>query len=127
MRSPRDKRIPLRAVLAITFSPGAHHVCPAAFSENSMYVKLTPAGEEAVWTWASASAKDADALSRAGLIAQAHKQINLIEPDFDGHYRVWIGGAASASGHLHALVLRPAWYRVQPKPTSRAQNGLLVI
>lgn len=80
---------------------------------NKMFVKLTPAGEAAVWQWAQAVKKDADLLTQSVCIAQAHKQVNLCDTNFDGLYRVWLSGADSVNGHLQALVLKPGWYEVQ--------------
>ena len=80
---------------------------------NKMFVKLTPAGEAAVWQWAQAVKKDADLLTQSALIAQAHKQVNLCDTSFDGLYRIWLRGADSVNGHLQALVLKPGWYQVQ--------------
>lgn len=80
---------------------------------NKMFVKLTPAGEAAVWQWVQAVKKDAESLAQSAWIAQAHKQVNLCDTSFDGLYRIWLRGADSVNGHLQALVLKPDWYEVQ--------------
>ena len=80
---------------------------------NKMFVKLTPAGEAAVWQWVQAVRKDAASLAQSAWIAQAHKQVNLCDTSFDGLYRVWLRGADSVNGHLQALVLKASWYEVQ--------------
>lgn len=94
-----------------------------------MIVKLTPSGEEALWSWACAKAKDADTLNRQNWLAAAHRQINLTGKELDGAHRIWISGANSANGHLHALVLEPGWFRVLPKPVAKPARveGLLVL
>lgn len=91
-----------------------------------MILKLTPAGEQAIWSWVCSVAKNADALNRQVWLAAAHKQVNLSGNDFDGRYRIWISGAESESGHLQALVLQPAWFRVLPKPQHAPMGGLLM-
>ena len=60
---------------------------------NKMFVKLTPAGEAAVWQWVQAVRKDAASLAQSAWIAQAHKQVNLCDTSFDGLYRIWLRGA----------------------------------
>lgn len=78
-----------------------------------MFVKLTPAGEAAVWQWVQVVGKDAELLAQSAWIAQAHKQVNLCDTSFDGLYRIWLRGADSVNGHLQALVLKPGWYEIQ--------------
>lgn len=95
-----------------------------------MIVKLTPAGEDALWSWASKTAKDAESLSRHLWIAAAHRQINLSGNGIDGFYRIWISGAKSANGHLQSLILEPGWFSVLPNPVNRSLSvatGLVVI
>lgn len=81
-----------------------------------MLIQLTPSGEQAVWDWVCAVAKDADSLVREEWIAYARKQLNLCDPSFDGLYRIWLRGSAAANGHLQALVMKSGWFRVLPKP-----------
>lgn len=78
-----------------------------------MFVKLTPAGEAAVWQWVQVVGKNAGSLAQSAWIAHAHKQVNLCDTSFDGLYRVWLRGADSVNGHLQALVLKASWYEVQ--------------
>ncbi|MFC7461873.1 hypothetical protein ACFQU0_15670 [Hydrogenophaga defluvii] len=101
----------------------AHHH-PIALS---MILKLTPAGEQAIWSWVCSVAKNADALNRQVWLAAAHKQVNLSGNDFDGRYRIWISGAESESGHLQALVLQHGWFRVLPKPQHAPTGGLMMV
>jgi len=89
---------------------------------NKMLVKLTPAGEAAVWQWVQTVAKDAESLIQTAWIAQAHKSVNLCDTRFDGVYRVWLSGAESANGHLQALVLKEGWYEVQSAPKSTSSS-----
>ena len=94
----------------------------------TMILKLTPAGEQAIWTWVCSIAKNADSLNRQTWLATARKQVNLTGKDLDGHHRIWLSGAQSESGHLHALILQPGWFNVLPKPVHKplATGGLLV-
>lgn len=87
-----------------------------------MLVQLTPSGEQAVWDWLRAVAKDADALVRHEWMAYAQKQVNLCDPSFDGLYRICLRGSAAANGHLQALIMQAGWYRVMPKPTKVAAS-----
>ena len=92
-----------------------------------MILKLTPAGEQAIWSWVCSTAKNADALNRQAWLAEAHKQVNLSGNDFDGRYRIWLSGAESESGHLQALVLQHGWFRVLPKPQHAPTGGLMMV
>ena len=92
-----------------------------------MTLKLTPAGEQAIWSWVCSVAKNADALNRQVWLAGAHKQVNLSGNDFDGRYRIWISGAESESGHLQALVLQHGWFHVLPKPQHVPTGGLMMV
>lgn len=93
-----------------------------------MILKLTPAGEQAIWSWVCSIAKNSEALNRQVWLATARKQVNLTGKGLDGKHRIWLSGAESESGHLHALILQPGWFHVLPKPVHTAldSGGLLV-
>lgn len=96
---------------------------PRWYFTLSMILNLTPAGEQAIWAWVCSIAKNAHDLNRHSWLADARKQLNLSGKDDFGHYRIWISGAESLNGHLHALVLKPGWFRILPKPVAPAGSG----
>ena len=88
-----------------------------------MIVNLTPAGEQAIWAWVCTMAKNAQEINRQSWLAEARTQVNITGKDDSGKYRIWLRGAQSESGFLHALVLKPDWFRVQAKRATGAANS----
>ena len=70
---------------------------------NKMFVKLTPAGEAAVWQWAQAVKKDADLLTQSACIAQAHKQLD--------HVGDYLWSRSKKTAHMGGPFGLPTLYR----------------
>jgi hypothetical protein len=87
---------------------------------RSMILKLTPAGEQAIWSWATSQAKDENALmNRQKWLEDARTQANLTGSDDGGRYHVWLSGAKTKCGHLKALALKPEWIKLHPKRNNK--------